>query len=344
MMRKRVYEVDLLRFIGAFMILLFHYTFRGYAADHMTAMPYPYLRCCTKYGYVGVDLFFIVSGFVVFMGTACQGSASRFLIARVVRLYPAFWVCCTTTFLATLVVGGDRYTATLHQYLINLTLLSGFVNTPLIDGAYWVVFVEMRFYFLVFIVLALRVGAHWERLLILWLAVSLLLIECDVSHLKYLKYLLMCDYSPYFIAGAMFYRIYDLGVSGSRLFATAIACGWCIRLAASTTVGMSSHYATSFSPIIVAAILASFFGVFLFVSAKRTTWLSTSKWLFLGGLTYPLYLVHQNVGFMLFNVLYPSLNVHLIMWATVVAMLLFAYAVYTVVEQKYAGRLRRLLA
>jgi peptidoglycan/LPS O-acetylase OafA/YrhL len=241
-------------------------------------------------------------------------------------------------------MGGDRYTATLHQYIINLTMLSEFVRIPAIDGAYWAIFVEMQFYFLVFIVLALRIGRHWERLLILWLAASVLVILCDVSHLKYvkyLKYLLMAKYSPYFIAGAMFYLIYDLGISWSRLFATAIACGWCIWLNASTT---SSSYATSFSPIIRAAILASFFLIFLLVSLKRTKWLSTSKWLLLGGLTYPLYLVHQNVGFMLFNVLYPSLNVHLIMWGTVLVMLLFAYAVYTIVEQKYAGRLRRFLA
>ncbi len=324
------------------MVLLYHYTFRGYASDHMTVMPYPHLSCCTKYGYIGVDLFFIVSGFVVLLGTASQGSPVRFLIARIVRLYPTFWVCCTTTFLVTLLIGGKWYTATLQQYLVNLTMLSGFTRVPSIDGAYWALFVEIKFYLLVFAILAFGVIRYWEGLLGLWLALSLFL---DIAHVRYLNYLtslLMPEYSPYFIAGAGFYLIYRFGISWYRVVITAIACALGIWTGCLETSKLSSHFATPFSPAVVAVILGSFFLIFLLMSAKRVEWLSTSRWLILGGLTYPLYLVHQNVGYMFFNVLYPSLNVHLIMWATVLLMLLFAYAVHRVVEQRYASGLKRL--
>jgi len=39
----RVNEIDLLRFFAALSVVFFHYSFRGYAADSMSVMPYPLL-------------------------------------------------------------------------------------------------------------------------------------------------------------------------------------------------------------------------------------------------------------------------------------------------------------
>jgi len=152
---KRINEVDLLRFLAALSVVFFHYCFRGYAADEMTTMPLNQFASPSKYGYLGVDLFFIISGFVILM-SATSGSAKRFIVSRMVRLYPAFWACCTVTFLFTLIIGGERYGATINQYIVNMSMLSDFVGVKAIDGAYWSLFVEMKFYFLVVLVLLLR--------------------------------------------------------------------------------------------------------------------------------------------------------------------------------------------
>jgi len=57
MKSSRVNEIDFLRFLAAMAVVFFHYAFRGYAADAMTAMPYPLLAPISKYGYLGVELF-----------------------------------------------------------------------------------------------------------------------------------------------------------------------------------------------------------------------------------------------------------------------------------------------
>src|SRR5436190_1602313 len=80
-----------------------------------------------KYGYLGVELFFIVSGFVILL-TALNRSAREFVVSRGTRLYPAFWTCVTITFLAILTIGGSRYSATWPQYLANLTMLQEFMK------------------------------------------------------------------------------------------------------------------------------------------------------------------------------------------------------------------------
>src|SRR5436189_153841 len=95
---RRLYEIDLFRFLSAAAVVLFHYTynFQHIAPADMMAFPYFSWAPVTKYGYLGVHLFFMVSGFVVLM-SAAQGSARRFVTSRAVRLLPAFWVCCTAT-------------------------------------------------------------------------------------------------------------------------------------------------------------------------------------------------------------------------------------------------------
>ena len=146
--RDRVTEIDLLRIIAALAVVFFHYTFRGYAAGDLSIMPYPLLAPIAKYGYYGVDLFFMLSGFVILM-TASNGSITKFVASRIARLFPAFWICCTITFVAILLIGGKHFSASLSQYLINMTMLNGFFDVPSIDGVYWTLFVEIKFYFLV---------------------------------------------------------------------------------------------------------------------------------------------------------------------------------------------------
>lgn len=94
---SRIPELDLLRFLAAIAVVFFHYAFRGYAGDDLTTMHYPALEPVAQYGFLGVHLFFMISGFVILM-TAGDGSVKRFIASRASRLLPAFWVCCTITF------------------------------------------------------------------------------------------------------------------------------------------------------------------------------------------------------------------------------------------------------
>lgn len=55
----------------------------------------------------------------------------------------------------TRLIGGERLPATLPQYLVNMTMLNGCAGVRSIDSAYWSVFVELRFYVLVTMVLLL---------------------------------------------------------------------------------------------------------------------------------------------------------------------------------------------
>lgn len=336
MTNQRVGELDLLRFLAALAVVFFHYAFRGVAADNMSVMPYPMLESVSKYGYLGVHLFFMISGFVILM-TAAGGSIRTFLISRVTRLYPAFWACCTITFLVTLAFGGSRYSATFGQYIVNMTMLSGFVGVPSIDGAYWSLYVELQFYALVALVLAMGRIQHAQLFIVVWLALSVAL---EIRPVSKLNRLFITNFSAFFIAGTTCFIIWSKGISPVRAMIVAIAWVLAVYQSVAALGDFEAHYRTSMNGYVVSGIVTTFFIVMLLIALKRSGPFGRRRWMLMGALTYPLYLLHQYIGFMIFNAAYPAFDAHFLFWGTIVAALASAYMVHRFVERPLAPRLK----
>jgi peptidoglycan/LPS O-acetylase OafA/YrhL len=338
MKHERVNELDLLRFVAALAVVLFHYAFRGHAADALSALSYPLLEPIARYGYLGVDLFFLISGFVILM-TAASGNLGSFAVSRIVRLYPAFWVCCTLTFAAIAAADAQR-SVSLGQYLVNMTMLGEFLGVPAVDGVYWSLAIEFKFYALVAVVLALGRVHQAQAFLVLWLIATALLIELPIG---ILRSVLLTDYASYFIAGAMSFLVWSQGMTPLRL--GVILAAWPIALyqAVGVIPRFEEHYRSHLNGYAVSGIVTAFFVVMLLVATRRTGYWGRRRWLTIGALTYPLYLLHQNIGYLAFNAGYASLNTHLLLWGTVALMLAAAYAVHVLIERRIAALLKRLL-
>jgi len=333
----RVNELDLLRLIAALGVVFFHYSFRGFAADDMSIMPYPLLAPYAMYGNLGVELFFMISGFVILM-TAAGGRLREFVVSRIVRLYPAFWICCTSTFVLTLLIGAPRFSATPGQYLINLTMLSGFFGVPSIDGAYWSLFVELRFYALVAIVLFIGKIRSAQTLLFCWLLASIVL---EFAPQATLRSLLIVDHSAFFIAGATCFIVWSGGLSTARVLMLSGSWALAVYQSLRALPEFEDYYEVAANAWVVAAIVTVFFVVMLLVALRRSGALGRRRWLLAGALTYPLYLLHQRIGYMIFNAFYPRTNAHLLLWGCVVAMLIAAFAVHVFMEKPFARLLRK---
>ena len=162
--------------------------------------------------------------------TADSGSLRTFVVSRFVRLYPAFWICCSLTFVIAVMLGGGRDHPSANQICVNMTMLSGFVGVPPIDGVYWSLFVELKFYALVALVLVFGKIRSAELLLLIWLAATILI---EAFNLGKLRYLLITDFSAYFIAGATLFLVWSRGLSPTRIGVTLaawiMAISQCIR-------------------------------------------------------------------------------------------------------------------
>ena len=139
-LHRYFYGIDLIRFLSAISVMSFHF---GYLNEVATFMPiWPY----TWFGWVGVEIFFVISGFVI-ANSARGVGATEFLRGRMLRLYPAVWLCATLTFFVRM--PNDS----LSPFLRSIAL---FPKGPWISSVYWTLAVEVAFYSLVFLLLLFR--------------------------------------------------------------------------------------------------------------------------------------------------------------------------------------------
>src|ERR1700710_2285244 len=151
--------LDPLRFGTALGVAIFHQMFwswawvsighpgfeRTVAADVL----YPSAAPFTWFGWVGVEIFFVISGFVI-ANSASKSSAREFLCGRALRLYPAVWVCSTLTFLVLLCFAPGKASEFMGPYLSAMLLIPKGIKGQWLDCIYWTLAAEMAFYGLVF--------------------------------------------------------------------------------------------------------------------------------------------------------------------------------------------------
>ncbi|APQ19333.1 hypothetical protein BTR34_11975 [Maribacter hydrothermalis] len=326
---QRIYQLDLFRFLAALSVVFYHYFFRGQAADDLSGLHFYEFGTYFKYGNLGVDLFFIISGFVIAMSIS-DLSVSNFVISRIVRLYPAYWFGVLFTFLVVYFFGMPHFNATVNQFLINLTMLEGFLHVKYLDGVYWTLSVELRFYFLVIVLLVVRkyFKRSFEIGVIAWLLLSIFYaFNAHTPLIKLLNLFFILEWSPYFIAGIMFLMVYEKTAKYYHYLFLVL----CLLLSIINAIYRISenemHYHLAFSPYVIGLVILFFYILMFLVTSNKLGFLNSKKWLAYGALTYPLYLIHQNVGYIIFNHFGDVMNKYVEVFATICSMLLISFAV-----------------
>ncbi|MFI6815655.1 acyltransferase family protein [Nonomuraea sp. NPDC050328] len=338
MERDRLYEVDALRLLAALCVVLYHYTFSGWSKNE-TAVVFAAESTVTRYGYLGVDLFFLISGFVVLM-SAWGRTPRQFAVSRLVRLYPAYWFGIAVTSIVILTLGQGLYQVTPVQFLVNLTMFQAVADIPNVDVVYWTLWSEMRFYF---IILALTlVGMTKTRVLGVmwgWLALTFAVQAGLLPQAADL--MVQSEFSHYFVGGMALFLLYRFGMSWQIALLVPICLGNAVYQAVRYANAVGERYHVSYSAVAVGAVVVAIFLVMTLVALRVTKPLGRPGMVTAGALTYPLYLLHASIGFVLFNLLDDYVNAYVLLAGVIVLMLAAAYGVHRVVEQPLAPRLKR---
>ena len=155
-MTQRFAGLDLLRFFAASLVMLFHLGAALSVPSTLSArivgstITYPELLPWFRCGWVGVQIFFVISGIVIAY-SAATSSPSGFLRSRILRLYPAVWLVAPLSATVLALYSIKPPTAIGHA-LVNSLLLVPFA--PWVDDVYWTLGVEMAFYATVYLLLA----------------------------------------------------------------------------------------------------------------------------------------------------------------------------------------------
>lgn len=335
----RLVLLDGLRGLAALGVVLYHFMAYphelGWGLD--AAEVFPRASSVAAYGAFGVQMFFIISGFVILM-SAWGKPTAHFVASRIARLFPAYWAAVLITgvgfyWLAGWGVNGARVAA-------NLTMLQTPFGVKNIDGAYWTLWVELCFYILVGLLLARGASVNKVLLFIgLWPLAGAL---ASAGGMDSVALLLQPTYAPLFAGGMGLFIIYRFGHSFMPWLLVAFNVCLAVMTAATKNVPLMNKSLDGLVDGKVAMALI----VILFALVATATLTRARSWggapaMWSGRLTYPLYLFHQYWGLGVIAVLYPLVGKWSALLAAVIVCVLIAWLVNRFVERPLAGRMRR---
>lgn len=341
-MDKRVKGLDLLRLFAVLFVMLFHYAYRGAMGETpFTALSVPDWHPVVKYGHLGVHLFFVISGFVIAQSTQGRGPLG-FVLARFTRIYPAFLICMTVTFAVTMLFGAPEFTASFKQWAANLVIFAPALHQPFMDGAYWSIVYEIIFYGWVTLLIAdRRFDRYGTAIALCWIGISVANESLGPS--VPLRRLFLTDASGFFLAGITIYRLYAAGRSFSQGVLLALSAELAVGQAIIVSRYNVIHYGADLSKGVVIAIALGAIALVGLCTQLRRDLVPRRAAIWIGGLTYPLYLLHQHVGFIVFNRLGGTVPAKGLVLATMGGMIVAALALYALVERPAQAWLRSAL-
>lgn len=276
----RMVELDALRGIAALLVVLFHYTTHydnvyGHSAPLWVQVPF---------GKYGVQLFFAVSGFVILMSLERIERARDFLLGRLARLYPTYWTGLALTFTAVTVFGLPSREVSTATALVNLTMFQEYFRVQHVDGVYWTLTVELSFYALVLILLSARVLG---RIIPIFIALVALQTLAELV----LQAMGMPTAARF--AGRPHLQFFAIGVLAFKWSRGEVSLRSALALAG---VGLAHELLLGSTTTLI--VFGVVLGIASALAAGALRWLTWRLLLFLGFISYPLYLVHQNIGFL----------------------------------------------
>lgn len=214
----RVNNFDLIRFFAALQVVYGHSLTHLKIENYLVHFFYGFL----KY-FPGVPIFFTVSGFLIFWAYDRNPNIKKYILNRVLRLYPALYVCLIITIVLLVYNSSGNLLNNQNFYVWLVAQLTVFqfytpnilrfwgVGTP--NGSLWTIAVEVQYYILVpLIFLIMRKMKKWLVLLSLILASILANFTLNVMPENIIQKLAFVSIIPYlfnFLIGSVFYIFWN---------------------------------------------------------------------------------------------------------------------------------------
>lgn len=324
MKKQRIELLDSFRFIAVMAVLFYHFT-----SLWMTKYPYGDLyhrifHHAFDYGFLGVQFFYMISGFVISYTLENTAGLLSFYRNRFSRLFPPMLLCSVLTFLAVHFLDQDHLFKNAHEiknFLPGLTfinptfwtLMTG-VEFHWMNGSYWSLWVEVQFY-LVSSALYFISKRHFFR--------NMLLAGIVISTIKYIPgYFLnhqgsyleshqlhgffdgwrygdeifnLTFYMSWFVCGVFFYQLYKgLNLLKDRfLLICSVVMLFCL------VNETHDFFADSFAKIIIAGLLMSALFLLMIYKEGYLSFLKNAFFIRIGMISYSIYLIHEEIGVLL---------------------------------------------
>jgi peptidoglycan/LPS O-acetylase OafA/YrhL len=366
--------LDPVRFGAALFVAIFHLMFYSWAGGSIGApqgfeqlfaadVQYPNAAPYTWFGWVGVEIFFVISGFVI-ANSASKSSPKEFLLGRALRLYPAVWIASTLSLLILLIFLREKASELIVPYFQSMLLIPKGINGKWLDAVYWTLAAEMAFYGLVFCTLLTKritlrhlawgltiYSAAFNAFSMLVLSGAL---ESNILYWMVLMFRVpgatwMLNHGCFFALGIWLFMSANRTLTALEWVAVAAAClSGCAEIYYFSDFLLKAIPAISnesvFLPILVWAAAVLLIGFAANKNRKQATGTASPEapayLRTLGLITYPLYLTHNISGTAMIRVLTDAgLDASLAVWTSLAVLSLVCWFICAKIEPA----IRRLL-
>jgi peptidoglycan/LPS O-acetylase OafA/YrhL len=343
--RQHLWGVDAVRFTAALLVAFFHLTWQeSSVADY------------AWFGWIGVQIFFVISGLVIAQ-SANNATPARFVESRVLRLYPAAWICALI---------GLGVVACIHHQVpdLGLRFVDSFLLSPVgpfLASAYWTLPVELAFYIMIFFLLLAGAFAQLELFAIsMCIAsvtyISIYAMQCSGRfNFPFLEFgydwpnMTLLRHGIYFGAGMLIWLWSEQRISRAGWGALVLAVAAAPLEITCRTAELAPKLAAPLPlervwPVPILVWLAAL-GVIIWSAKWEIHWRRPSRvWLVIarsaGLATYPLYLLHEEFGTAARNLFWKS---GLTLTASVASSILATIILALVVSHLIEPVLRRIM-
>ncbi|WP_161489704.1 acyltransferase family protein [Sphingobium yanoikuyae] len=305
----------------------------------------PVLSNFTDHGYLGVDFFFVLSGFIILsahtrdIGVPAQ--AGQFFLKRFIRVYPLYWIFTAVVLIGSAATGGVNGVPTHFADLASVVTLIHWVpyDPPLNPS--WTLYYEIMFYVL-FSILILNRRIGWI-VLAAWFLTAAVLWEYPAHGDWSFSSAFFSVFNLSFLAGICAFWLSNN--SSQRVAGALISMGIAI-FAGTYYFDMDILPFEDIRPLYSVAFMLLLGGL---AALERLGWRPSGSWLLmLGDASYTLYLSHESVGSTALKIVKKLrvadfIDQRIIYFAILSAMIVFALVFYRLVEKPLLDQMRKVL-
>lgn len=289
---SRIEALDGLRFTAFMMVMLYHYFFAspssGFLPKELTIQAF-------YFGDFGVDLFFLISGFVISLSSDGR-TATEFIKSRINRIVPTYIIFGFIVFLFSISIPMVEVRERLTSLFYSFTFFPQAFGYHFFSDIYWTIQKEVTFYILVFLCMTLKLWQnHKKSLCFTWLTISF----CNqfILHNSLLNYIFLTEHAGHFIVGIVIYNLRKAKASPADIVLMTLSTVliYCRMIGFNSYIYSSYGYSVSHISLLLACLIL----IILTWCASNTSEVGKFNNIvkFLGAMTYPLYLIHADIGF-----------------------------------------------